>query len=194
MLPEPAYQEIQDILKISQGLCIIVVRKSHYEDIKKVYSIWICMNPPKNRENSITRYYITEENLVGSVREQKADYDLMAAIMICLGRPEDKEYAGVLKLLDVLLSTETSPTEKCQILEEDFQIEMTQTLESEVSLMCNLSKGVEEKGREQGREQGEDRMSELIKRLVEDNRSSDIIKITQDKEYRKKLYKEYGII
>ena len=39
------------------------------------------MNPPKNRENSITRYYITEENLVGSVKERKADYDLMAAVM-----------------------------------------------------------------------------------------------------------------
>lgn len=120
--------------------------ESHYENIKKVYSIWICMNPPKNRKNSITRYSITEENLVGNVKEQKANYDLMTAIMICLGRPEDKDYAGVLKLLDVLLSTETSPVEKCQILEEDFQIEMTQTLESEVSLMCNLSKGVEEKG------------------------------------------------
>lgn len=125
--------------------------ESHYEDIKKVYSIWICMNPPKNRENSITRYYITEENLVGSVKEQKADYDLMAAIMICLGKPEDEGYTGVLKLLDVLLSTETSPVEKCQILEEDFKIEMTQTLESEVSLMCNLSKGVEEKGIEKGK-------------------------------------------
>ena len=44
------------------------------------------MNPPKNRENSITRYYITEENLVGSVKERKADYDLMAAVMICLGK------------------------------------------------------------------------------------------------------------
>ncbi|MCI9144238.1 MAG: hypothetical protein HFH87_16730, partial [Lachnospiraceae bacterium] len=41
---------------------------SHYENIKKVYSIWICMNPPKNRENSITRYYIAEENLAGSVK------------------------------------------------------------------------------------------------------------------------------
>lgn len=120
--------------------------ESHYESIKKVYSIWICMNPPKNRGNSITRYYITEENLVGHVKEQKADYDLMAAIMICLGKPEDKAYTGILKLLDVLLSTERSPAEKCQILEEDFQIEMTKTLESEVSLMCNLSKGVEEKG------------------------------------------------
>ena len=36
---------------------------------------------------------------------------------------------------------------KCQILEEDFHIRMTLALESEVSLMCNLSKGVEEKGK-----------------------------------------------
>ena len=34
------------------------------------------MNPPKSRENSITHYYIAEENLVGSVKEQNADYDL----------------------------------------------------------------------------------------------------------------------
>ena len=119
---------------------------SHYENIKKVYSIWICMNPPKSRENSITRYYIAEENLVGSVKEQKAGYDLMAAVMICLGKEGDSG-TDLLKLLNVLLSTETGSQDKCQILEEDFHIRMTQTLESEVSLMCNLSKGVEEKGK-----------------------------------------------
>ena len=119
---------------------------SHYENIKKVYSIWICMNPPKSRENSITRYYIAEENLVGSVKEQKADYDLMAAVMICLGKEGDSG-TDLLKLLNVLLSTETGSQDKRQILEEDFHIRMTQTLESEVSLMCNLSKGVEEKGK-----------------------------------------------
>ena len=36
---------------------------SHYEKIKKVYSIWICVNPPKNRENTITRYRPVEEHL-----------------------------------------------------------------------------------------------------------------------------------
>lgn len=33
---------------------------------------------------------------------------------------------------------------------DDFEIEMTNTLEREVSIMCNLSKGVEEKGIEKG--------------------------------------------
>lgn len=127
---------------------------SHYGGIKKVYSIWICMDPPGKWENSITRYAITEENLVGDMKEKKSNYDLMAAIMVCLGRPGGRDPAGVLGLLDVLLSTGASPEEKCQILEEDFQIEMTQALESEVSLMCNLSKGVEEKGIKKGIEQG----------------------------------------
>ena len=137
---------------------------SHYENIKKVYSIWICMNPPKSRENSITRYYIAEENLVGSVKERKADYDLMAAVMICLGKEEDSG-TDLLKLLNVLLSTETGSQDKCQILEENFHIKMTQTLESEVSLMCNLSKGVEEKGIEKGRQEGIIAMVSALKDL-----------------------------
>ena len=144
---------------------------SHYENIKKVYSIWICMNPPKSRENSITRYYIAEENLVGSVKEQKADYDLMAAVMICLGKETDSG-TDLLKLLNVLLSTETGSQDKCQILEEDFHIRMTQTLESEVLLMCNLSKGVEEKGIQKGIDKG---ITAMILTLKELQISSDVI-------------------
>ena len=103
------------------------------------------MNPPKNRENSITSYLISEKNLIGDVKEKKSNYDLMTAVMICLGKNESTD-TNVLKLLNVLLSTETDSEDKCQILEDDFKIKMTQTLESEVSLMCNLSKGVEEQG------------------------------------------------
>lgn len=49
-------------------------------------------------------------------------------------------------MLDVLLSSERKPEEKKKLLQEDFDIEMTKTLESEVLNMCNLSKGVEERG------------------------------------------------
>ena len=144
--------------------------ESHYEDIKKVYSIWICMNPPRNRENSITRYYIAEENLAGHVKERKSDYDLMSAVMICLGKEGESTDKDILKLLGVLLSTRTDSGEKCQILEEDFNIKMTQALESEVSLMCNLSKGVEEKGIQKGRQEGIAAMVSVLKELqIADN-------------------------
>ena len=59
-------------------------------------------------------------------------------------------YDGVLRMLDVLLSNETSEAEKRKILQDDYDIQMTQTMEREVSVMCNLSKGVREKGRAEG--------------------------------------------
>lgn len=72
-------------------------------------------------------------------------YDLLTGIIICLGDADD-ERSGILKLLEVLLSSERSTKEKKKILQEDFGIKMTQELESEVSEMCNLSEGVEQKG------------------------------------------------
>ena len=58
--------------------------------LKKVYSIFICMNPPNYRKNTINQYSIQEE----------------------------------------------------------FNIKMTQELEREVSEMCNLSEGIEERAAE----------------------------------------------
>lgn len=124
--------------------------ESHYDRIKKVYSIWICMNPPKYRRNSINRYFIKEEKLIGDVSERKENYDLITTVMICLGESNDKNSLGVLRLLEVLLSSERGVEEKKEILQKDFSIEMTKTIEREVSIMCNLSKGVEEKGVEKG--------------------------------------------
>ena len=109
------------------------------------------MTPPGSRENSITRYSIREENLVGDVRENVENYDLISLVMICLGRARQEDDPNVLKLLDVLLSTETGQQEKRHILQEEFDIPMTKQFDEEVSLMCNLSKGVMEKGIETGR-------------------------------------------
>lgn len=127
---------------------------SHYEKIKKVYSIWICMNPPKSQGNTITRYRLMEEHLVGEAAEPVRNYDLLSIVMLCLGGPDGENYDGVLRMLDVLLSNETSAAEKRKILQDDYDIQMTQRLESEVSVMCNLSKGVEEKGMAKGLTKG----------------------------------------
>lgn len=102
---------------------------SHYEKLEKVYTIWVCLNPPQYRENTITRYCIMEENIIGNVGEKREDYDLMAAVMICLGREDGENYSGILKLLEVLLSPEKEPEKK--ILEEDFEIEMTTEIQEE---------------------------------------------------------------
>lgn len=127
---------------------------SQYQKIKKVVSIWVCMAPPKKWKNSITRYHLTEENLVGNVREKLGNYDLIDVVMLCLGGEDRENYSGVLKMLDVLLSPETDEEKKRQILGDEFDIPMTETLEREVHLMCNLSQGVLKRGMEKGRAEG----------------------------------------
>lgn len=127
---------------------------SEYQKIKKVVSIWVCMAPPKKRQNSITRYHMTEENLVGNMKEQVRNYDLIDAVILCLGGEDRENYGGVLKLLDVLLSPKAGEAKKRQVLEQDFNIPMTETLEAEVQHMCNLSQGVLDLGRAEGRVEG----------------------------------------
>ena len=136
--------------------------QAHYEHIKKVYSIWIAMSPHKEWENTITRYQFVEEHLVGEVKEPVQNYDLITVLMLCLGGPGSESDNDILKLLNVLLSNETRADEKRKILQTEFDIPMTQTLEGRLTDMCNLSDGVEargiakgiERGREEGRAEG----------------------------------------
>ena len=55
---------------------------------------------PKEWENTITRYHIVEENLVGCTREQIKNYNLLTAVLVGLGKPDGENYAGVLKMLE----------------------------------------------------------------------------------------------
>ena len=68
--------------------------------------------------------------------------------------PKGANYDGILRMLDVLLSNEINEAEKRKILQDDYDIQMTQTMEREVSVMCNLSKGIREKGRAEGMANG----------------------------------------
>ena len=127
---------------------------SHYEKLKKVYSVWICMDPPKSRENTITRYFIQEGNLIGRVREPVKNYDLLSVLLLCPGDPESSGSEGILKLLGVLLSSEIKANDKKKLLEQEFHIEMNRTMEREVEQMCNLSQGVEQRGIQKGIQRG----------------------------------------
>ena len=127
---------------------------SHYEQIKKVYSIFICMDPPKYRRNTINCYSIQEKNVIGNAKEKKENYDLMTAVMLCLGVKDDEKASGILRLLEVLLSSDRNAEEKKKILQEEYGIEMTKKLDEEVSEMCNLSKGVEARGIQKGIQKG----------------------------------------
>lgn len=119
---------------------------SDYKNVKKVISIWVCINPAQKRQNTITRYALREENLVGAVREKREDYDLLNVVMIGLGAEQSETDSELLRLLNVLLGSESAAPQKKAYLQEEFAIPMTTKFEREVSEMCNLSEGVERRG------------------------------------------------
>ena len=126
---------------------------AHYENIKKVYSIWICFDPPQNRHNTITMYQLIEKHVVGEVYEVVANYDLMSIVMICLGTSKDERYTGLLKLLDVWMS-ELSIDEKGAVLKSEFHTELPARLREKEVNMCNYSDFVWNRGQRDGIKKG----------------------------------------
>ena len=92
--------------------------------------------------------------MIGNATEKSENYDLMSVVTICLGKPDAENYTGILKFLDVLLSSSRAAAEKKKILEEEFGVAMSEELEREVLEVCNLSQGVRAEGREEGRQEG----------------------------------------
>ena len=131
-----------------------VFTKSDYQKLRKVYSIWICVNPAKRFRNTITRYSLKPETIIGNAVEAPENYDLINIVMVCLGKMEEWNDNNLIKFLGVLFQNELSAREKKDILERDFNIPMTETFESEVDDMCNLSQGVAEEAMQKGLEQG----------------------------------------
>lgn len=115
-----------------------------YDNIKKVYSIWICMDSPLYAENTITEYHMTQKNVYGNFSKRQK-YDLLSVVMICLSK-DNNSGEEIHKMLKVLLSSELKKEDKSRILENDYGIQMSKEMESEVSVMCNLADLIEEKG------------------------------------------------
>ena len=117
---------------------------SSYNDIKRVYSIWICMNMNKN---SMSHVHLTKENLIGSYK-WKGNLGLLNIIMLGLANelPEHDETYELHRLLGALLSQELTVDEKLNIIGNEYDIPIEENFRKDVSVMCNLSQGIEEKG------------------------------------------------
>ncbi len=131
----------------------VVFDKAHYENIKKVYSVWICMNVPDPWKNTITEYRIQESNRFGTAKEAREHYDILKTVMIGLGDEALRE-EQLLRLLNVLFSKEMVLSRKKDILSEEFDLPMTVNMEEGVEDMCNLGQGIREESFNEGKFNG----------------------------------------
>lgn len=122
--------------------------KTNYNDIKRVFSIWICMNM---NENSMDYVHLTNDKLLGSYK-WKGKLDLLNIVLIGIANelPEHDDKYELHRLLSTLLSIKLSADEKLEIIETEYNILIDDRIREDVSSMCNLGQGILEKGEAKG--------------------------------------------
>lgn len=125
---------------------------SQYNDIKKVYSIWICMNSPRNIGNAISSYHFTKTDLLGGFPDKKAAYDKMEMILIAINETETED--SFLQKMQILLSDSMTAAKKVRLLHRKYGVDIGTDSEEVINTTCNLSDNIYDKGKKEGLQEG----------------------------------------
>ncbi len=160
----------------------------NYDDLKKVYSIWICFNSSKEQANAIAEYKIHKNDIISGIKDHPDAYDKMSMIMITLN-PDTTSEDQFINMLNCLFH-EADIEAKKEILKSQYGFAMDEDFGKELAVMCNLSEMLIEKGRTEG----ESRLQELLKYLLKAGRYVELEKILSgDEQLKQQLYKELGL-
>lgn len=154
---------------------------SKYNDIKKVYSIWICMDAPKKVGNAIAKYSIQKKDLLPGIPDKPEAYDKISVVLITLNE-KTKIDDELLRMLNLLFSEEIDYQKKKRELEESYRLNVSSQLGEEMYLMCNLSDLVEERGVQRGIERGmQQGIEQMVRNLLKFGDMSDekILKVAE---------------
>ena len=137
---------------------------SNYDDLKSVYSIWICMDT-RQRDDSIIEFGVKSNLLYGSIKEIP-QIDLINGALINIRTRETKNKKTSKNKLIAMLEELFSRSEfidKKKTLEEEYGLKMSVELEGRMNEMCNVSDYWEEVALEEGKEIGKEIGEEIGK-------------------------------
>lgn len=144
---------------------------SEYEKLRKVYSIWIVMNPTDRNANTISSIAFHQTPLLGDPEDNRG-YDKAEAFIVRLQKNADERSEDrLVSLLSMLFVSDLSPIEKGNVLTRDYSIPVTEHMERMVANMCNYSTYILEKGMQRGIQQG---MQQGMQQGVEQEKISNI--------------------
>lgn len=133
----------------------------NFNDIVKVYSIWIVANM---ESDSVNQIHFTQKTLYGTYK-WNCDSDLINIVIAGITgelKEETKEFnieqidgKELCRMLNVLFTNELNARERFQQLSENFNIVIDKDLREDVEVMCNLGQGLLEKGDARGKKNKE---------------------------------------
>lgn len=123
---------------------------SHYEKLKKVYSIWLIFDPQKQYRNSISTFSYQQKTILGTPKDD-GSYDLAQAFFVRLSDDVLYKNSKMIGVLNTLFSKQVSKQDKKTILSQEYGVKVDKDLERSVDEMCNYSVSVLNKGLAEGR-------------------------------------------
>lgn len=154
----------------------------NYNDLYKVYSIWICFDPPQYVSNTISRFKTVKEDVLGEVTIPEIDYNLMESVIIRLGKEEDAPNNKMYDLLYALFGNKPGNEKINKLRELGYA---GTSLEKEAKSMIGFSERTKEIGYKEGMQQGMqqatyDMILKMYKKGMSTNQIADITDITVD--------------
>ena len=155
---------------------------SDYDKLRKVYSIWIILEPLKEQRNTVLRY-----KMKGSFDSDNISYpipscDYMEIVKVCIGRPDTDSPTKALKVLTAIFTSGLNDWERIERLKrynievdrylseemrgismtiDDERIEYHTRLGYEAGIEEGIEEGIKvgmEKGREIGKKESDEQM------------------------------------
>lgn len=128
-----------------------VFKKSNYDKLKKVYSIWICTNPSSKLKDSILKFSLAPRFNMEKY-DLCHDFDYINIIFLNIGDNYDYDTKDILKMLSLIFKkTKYTSEEASDILEKGYNINIES---KEVNNMLSFAEGILQEGIQKGIEQG----------------------------------------
>ena len=145
---------------------------TNYDDIKQVFSIWVCMNMEKN---SLSHFHIVKDDMLEPY-DWKGNADLLNIVMIGVTNelPKHDEKYELHRLIGALLSDRLKENEKLDIIEKEYKIPLNDDFRKEMDTMCNLGQGIEDRAMEKT-------IENVVMKMYSNNFSLEQISIATDK-------------
>ena len=156
-------------------------KNSEYQKIKKVYSIWICMNVPNYIGNAISIYSLCKRDILGQLPDERETYDKLVIGIVCINKKIGRSNK-LTDFLNIIFSKELKSTEKLRKLKKEHNMVVEREMEEEMKDMCNIAEGLVDEALEEGIIKGLQKSIAIMRKTGLDDNS--IIKLIAD-EYDK---------
>lgn len=116
---------------------------SNYDDIKQVFSIWVCMGMGCN---CMSHFHLKKDEILDPYN-WKGNLNLLNIVMIGIAKelPKHEEKYELHRLIAALLSNQLNEQQRLAILESEYNIPINTDFRKDVNVMCNLGQGIEDR-------------------------------------------------